>query len=540
MRSGSTRFTIGGLIVIGLIAGAVALRSDRFGTTSGTVSDGEGFTAFAGLDDAPNPPPSHPRPTHGTQFYVAPDGKPQGDGSSKHPWDLATALSQPEKVKPGGTIWLRSGTYKGNFKSKLTGDVDQPILVSQFANERATIDGSLTVDGAWATFWGFEVMNSSPDRADERRTGVEVWAPHTKFINLLVHDCGNGFGFWSSAVDSELYGNIVFNNGWQGFGRGHGHGIYTQNEEGLKLIRDNIIFNQFGYGIHAYTERGDLNGLYFEGNVSFNNGASSRDGVRYDNILIGGYKPAERITLTSNLTYNTFARTDAKPNVRLGYADTNNKDLIMKDNYFAGGDLLASFRRWEVATVTGNTFIGVERLLDLAMDPDAEASNYTWDHNTYYQSQRAAAFSLSGEALEFGAWRSATGFDQNSNWSTNDSGPAAATRIFIRQNHYEPERAHIVVYNWELKTTVDIDARSFLRVGDSYEVRSVQHYFGAPVLGGTFDGRPLRLPMTGLRVVAAVGSSAAPRPTGPVFNVFVVLKGPAKRASNPAKRESGK
>jgi hypothetical protein len=528
MRSGFAHFTIGALIVMGLIAGAVALRSDRFGATSGTVYDDNGTGASATLKDAPNPPPTYPRPTRGAQFFVAPDGKPQGDGSWKRPWDLATALSQPEKVKPGDTIWLRSGTYKGDFESKLTGDEVQPILVSQSANERATIDGSLTVDGAWTTFWGFEVMDSSPDRANERRTGVEVYGPHTKFINLIVHDCGNGFGFWSSAVEAELYGNIVFNNGWQGLDRGHGHGIYAQNEEGLKLIRDNITFNQFGLGIHAYTERGALNGLYFEGNVSFNNGAATREGVRYDNILIGGHRPAERISLINNLTYNTFTKTDTKPNVRLGYADTNNKDLTMKHNYFAGGDLLASFRSWEVATVTGNTFFGVERLLDLALPQGAAASNYTWNNNSYYQSERGAAFSLGGKALDFAGWRRATGFDENSTWVTSDSGPSAGTKIFIRQNHYEPERAHIVVYNWGLKNTVDIDVKSLLTVGESYEVRSVEHFFGAPVLSGTFDGGPLPLPMTGIRVVAPVGSRAAPESTGPMFNVFVLLRGPLK------------
>ena len=88
-----------------------------------------------------------------------------------------------------------------------------------------------------------------------------------RLINLIVHDDGQGFGFWTTTVDSEIYGSLVYNNGWLGPDRGHGHAIYTQNLDGTKRIYDNILFNQFSYGIHAYTEGGSIQGFDIAGNL---------------------------------------------------------------------------------------------------------------------------------------------------------------------------------------------------------------------------------------------------------------------------------
>jgi hypothetical protein len=435
---------------------------------------------------------------------------------------LASALSGRSKLKPGDTLWLSGGVYKGRFKSRLAGTESQPILVAQLTNERATIDGSLWVGGEWTTFWGFEVMNSSTDRANERPTCVEVEGAHTKFINLAVHDGGNGFGFWSSAVGAELYGNIIYNNGWRGIDRGHGHGIYTQNEEGTKLIRDNLIFHQYGWGVHAYAEEGALDGLHFEGNVSFDNGAPA--GARYDNILVGGLQPAERITLVSNYTYETPTDGDAKPNVRLHYEAANNKDLTVKDNYFAGGDPVASVADWLNVTLAGNTFYGSRRLLELSLPQGVAASGYAWDDNTYYAASRAAAFSFQGRSLDFAGWQGATGFDRGSSWNAVAAGSPAGVRVFVRPNLYEPGRAHIIVYNWDRRESVDADVSGVLQRGAKYEVRSAQNFFAPPVLTGTYDGKPLRLPAGAQKIAKPVGANFNPPQTAPEFSVFVLLK----------------
>src|SRR5262245_28456071 len=100
------------------------------------------------------------------EFFVSPNASPEGTGKKKNPWSLQIAFSQPKKVKPGDTIWLRGGTYRGSFVSTLRGTAELPIRVRQFSGERATIDGDgttsdiLTIQGSYTYYQDFEVMNS--------------------------------------------------------------------------------------------------------------------------------------------------------------------------------------------------------------------------------------------------------------------------------------------------------------------------------------------------------------------------------------------
>jgi len=97
--------------------------------------------------------------------------------------------------------------------------------------------------------------------------------------------------------------------------------------------------------------------------------------------------------------------------------------------------------------------------------------------------------------------------------------------VFVRPNSYEKGRANVVVYNWSGAGSVAVDLGTTLAVGDHYEVRNVQDYFGQPVVSGTFDGSPIAIPMIGVNPPAPIGGSphTAPR-TGPDFDVFVVSR----------------
>jgi hypothetical protein len=277
-------------------------------------------------------------------FFVAPNGNPNGNGSKSQPWDLATALAGPAAIQPGDTIWLRGGTYTGDFVSRLKGAKDAPITVRQLPGERATVDlvtkdrtALFAVNGDHVRFWGFEVTCSHPVRVsktggpfagpDIRRGSIHCRASYVSFINLVVHDLGVGFGFWSEGGGGEIYGSVIFNNGWKAPDRGHGHGIYTQNVKGTKRLVDNVLFNQFSHGIHAYgSAKARIEGFHIEGNAAFNNGSLSGLEHLAPNILVGGGAPARQITLTDNFTYHPAPATS----VRLGYGAVND-DLTLTD-----------------------------------------------------------------------------------------------------------------------------------------------------------------------------------------------------------------
>ena len=428
------------------------------------------------------------------EFLVSPDGKPSGDGSRARPWDLATALAHPASVRPGDTIWLLGGKYVGGFESRLKGAAAAPITVRQAPGMRATIDGVgekntlLTVSGEWTRYWGFEVMSSNPKRQaqtpgsappESNRGGVNATGSNLAFINLVVHDGSSGFGFWSSGEGGEIYGCIIYNNGWEAPDRGHGHAVYAQNRIGTKRLVDNVMFNQFCYGIHAYgSSRAFINGFHVEGNVSFNNGAAKSPTSLHPCILVGGGSPSERIEVIENYTYSTGYGAAA---MQLGYGAAN-KDAVVKDNYFVGP---TSIRKWEKVALTGNTFIGTGTPVTVAPPvADPRTSNVIV------------------------------------------SGRPQGVKVAVRPNAYEPGRAHVIVYNWDRRPAVDVDLSKVLKTGAKFKVASAQDFFGEPVLAGKYDGKPVRLPMKEYRAVPPVGKETyVPPATGPEFNVFVVLPG---------------
>ena len=161
-------------------------------------------------------------------------------------------------------------------------------------------------------------MNSNPARGPERSAPecIDTYEGSTgvKIINMVLHDCGQGIGFWTYSPDGEAHGNVIYYNGWQGTGgdRGHGHGIYTQNQNGTKLISDNIIFDQLGLGIQAYgSGSAYLNNVTIDGNVIFNNGSTSTGSILVDNILVAIGSVPHNIKVTDNYTWHTPARTTA-------------------------------------------------------------------------------------------------------------------------------------------------------------------------------------------------------------------------------------
>ena len=139
-----------------------------------------------------------------------------------------------------------------------------------------------------------------------------------RFVNLVIHDMpGCGVGFWQENSDSEIYGSLIYFNGSSKFE----HGIYTDNQNGSKRIADNILFNNYGYGIHAYASGSASyeNNITLDGNVSFNNGLLAGQPPQ-SNLLLGvdtgGPAPALNPAITNNFTYYA-SQTTLRPTIRV-------------------------------------------------------------------------------------------------------------------------------------------------------------------------------------------------------------------------------
>ena len=424
----------------------------------------------------------------------------------------------------GNTFTVTRGTYSTTPTTHAAG-----TAVRRFANV-------LTINGAYTWYWGFEVTNSYTNRVlstsgsnppEKRGEALIVYGPGSKIINLIIHDTGQGIGFWSQAVNAEVYGNIIYNNGWEAPDRGHGHGIYTQNDTGTKRILDNILFDNFGdYGIHAYgSSAASLTGFYLEGNVSF-----------HGQWLVGGIGPAGHITMVKNYLYGS--------GFKLGYSNRANEDATVRDNYvYATLPLQASW--WRNLTVTGNTFVGKPAGsgsgVTYYMREGGVIEDHFFDNNTHYNGRTNNATTIfnirntdeTTTHYTFNEWRQ-LGYDLHGTYISLPNQPARPTGIVvkIRPNQYEPGRAHIIIYNWQLATSVSVGlSESGLKIGQHYEIRDAQNFLGAPVASGVYNGNPVTISLTGLTAVNPIGNATRVcTHTSPEFATFVLV--PTGTSSN--------
>lgn len=421
-------------------------------------------------------------PAAAANYYVSPRGDSNGRGTPQAPYRLSEALSG-QVGRPGDTFWLRGGDYPlGHLSTEVHGEPGKLITFRQFPGERAHILGSLSFWGAarYLVLRDFELSSGVSNRVSRQVgvgfnptdlldfcEGIQVYASDCNFINLVVHDTVRS-GFWTSsaAINTLIYGCLVYNVGWSSPDNAEGHSYYLQAPG---EVSDCLALNSAGAGFHVYSDSpGErIGNLEMEGDLAC--GAGALQSVRpYRDWIIGVDRPAmmaDNIRLRRNLGYVIPGARTLGP-VQLGRQQLNGR-LVLESNYWPQG---VSMGQWQNCT-------GAEML------ETAPGQNFT------------------------------------------------GTKIFIRTNRYEPGRAHLMIYNWDRHAKVAVNICSILPPGTCYEVRNAGDFFGAPVLSGIFDGEPIELSMTGLSVARPSGGLATPPPTGPVFNVFILL--PVRTISKP-------
>ncbi len=287
---------------------------------------------------------AHQLPADAADWHVATNGLPDGSGTPAAPWDIGSALDGSKKILPGDTLWIHPGRYKHppkvggtGYIVRLAGRDGAPVQVRAWQGERVTIDGGLDVQppAAQLWIWGLEILvseprPSSPVEPDPTYANVNrPWGglnvsggKNCKFINLVIHDNTQGVSWWVGSQASEMYGCLIYDNGWAGTDRGHGHAVYTQNNEGIKTISDCIFTGGYGYTLHAYgSSRADVNNYLAEGNIAYD----------AHTFLIGGGKPSHGIRLLTNCFFGVP--------VQLGYSAPTNEDCEVRGNLIVDSGL---------------------------------------------------------------------------------------------------------------------------------------------------------------------------------------------------------
>lgn len=488
------------------------------------------------------------------QFHISPSGTALGNGTINSPWDIQTAFNHPNQVVAGDTLWLHDGVYSGNFTSNLNGAQNNFIYVLQYPNERAKIEdnratasgGTLQINGSWTIYKDFEVCNSNTTRTSSgdhsfRPMGLQVNAPNTKFINLIIHDTGHGFGFWKEAIDAEIYGCLIYNCGTAnspGVYSTHGHGIYSQNNTGVKKIKHNLLFNQFGFGLHIYPNPGNISGYLIDGNTLFNNGRLTSDTIRYNNILVNTYSPytCENITVINNNTYdnrNNYIYTALiEADIYLGSSIKSKKLVVENNNFFGKGRAGMAILNWDTVKFNhNNTYYLKNGSMGLVLPNGTATSAYSWNNNNYFGGNYNNQFSYQyGLSNPFSNWKLSTSFDGASTY--NASAPSSNITV-VQANDYEVGRANVIVYNWENKTNIDIDLSSIgLQDGQTFKIVDAADYFGTPLLSDSYDAlNTVSTVNISSRTVAAPVGLSSLASTAPEFITLVVLPSAISTAS---------
>ncbi len=298
-------------------------------------------------------------PRLGATWYVSPQGASDNPGTADAPWDLASTLAGRPAVQAGDTVYLLEGTYRRRpkelFEVRLQGAVDRPIQIRPAAGQRVMIDGGLSIQSPSAHVWIFdlEIFVSEPlpaqpvaagsNPADLRRPvgGVHMHGgSDCKYINLIIHHCNQGISCWKDERNPEIYGCILYDNGWVGADGGHGHCIYTQNDQGTKTISNCIMTCPYEgcYTLHASgAELAPVNNYLLTENICYEKGL----------FLVGGMRPSEGVRVQRNVLYGI--------DMKIGYNAPYNEDCEILDNVVVNGKLETA--RYRKVTWDGNLIL---------------------------------------------------------------------------------------------------------------------------------------------------------------------------------------
>ncbi len=480
------------------------------------------------------------------EWHVTPQGSASGDGSMGAPWDLATvAFGGAGVVAPGDTVWIHEGLYGDGGNQPVDfvmyGAPGAPIIVRAAPGERATIDGGVTVSGDYVWLWGLEVTNLGTQRdvtstagdPQARLGGVNLYGLGLNAINLIVHNTGHpAIGFWTGPGDgAEVYGCLIFGNGIYDptlNGAPRGNGTYGQDLAGhSRRIADNISFRNWTEGLDAHSSgQAYVDNFTFEGNIVFDNPVAnlSTNTIDPNNGQVG-------LRILDNCTYRRPTENGKASAIFGYYDDVINEDITMTGNYFVNGsddDRSIHIKLFRQGTVTNNTVV-TDRYFFWWWNGVPNES-FVWDANTYYLAGGTGAPFVLGPSSDvangqdfndFATWKARTGFDATSSLT---NGRPSGLHVCKRRNEYEPERAHLAVYNWDAAPAVPLDLSDLVAAGQTFEIRDAQNYFGPPILTGTYAGGAVDLPMTSTAVAEIRGTYDhwQNQHTGPVFGAFVL------------------
>jgi hypothetical protein len=377
---------------------------------------------------------------HGAEWHVSTNGAAANPGTEAAPWDISSALGGKQKVAAGDTVWIHCGTYKSatrqgsmGYLVKLAGGEGRPVHVRAWKGDRVTIDGGLDVQAPASHLWLWDLEILV---SEPRPAGPIPPDPTYRNVNRPWGGLNVYGGDHCKFINLVVHDNCQGASWWAGSKESEMHGciFYDNGWAGTDRGHGHAIYTQNKEGVKTISD------CLFTGGYGYTLHAYGSSRADVDHYLVEG-----------NVAWNahTFLLGGGKPShgirlltnffygvpVQLGYSAPTNDDCEVRGNSIANAGL--TINRFGRVLKADNTVFG-----------------------------------------------------------KNDPRPKTNQAI-LRPNKYEPRRANLVIFNWEGKATVTVDATGFLKAGESFRLLDPRGFFGKPVMVGKAAAPSITVPMSG-------------------------------------------
>jgi Protein of unknown function (DUF1565) len=286
------------------------------------------------------------------QLYVSTNGSDSDPGTAAKPFKTISRAAS--LTKPGTTVHVASGTYRGNVTTNVSGTATARIRYVSDTKWGAKIVGTgtefmWTNRGNYTDIVGFDITGPG-------REGIVNLASHTLIQGNHVHNLtvsggctgGGGAGINNAsytASDGDIIGNVVHDIGVPGKCNAV-HGIYSANPRAR--IINNIVYRASSWGIHLWHAADQV---LVANNTVFANGSADMGG----GIVIGAGDKPGGVTLNNTNVVNNIVVNNPKSAIMEFCYDredcTGTKNLFANNLIYGNGKPISLRKGRETGTV---------------------------------------------------------------------------------------------------------------------------------------------------------------------------------------------
>ncbi len=254
-------------------------------------------------------------------------------GTITNPIKFASVITHAG-VLPGDSIYLRGGTYTGDWITSINGTSEAPITIQPYNNEPVTINGSLQIGGIHTHWRDITIINSADNVVN---SALYLTQPGTWIDGFDISCSGamQGISWFGSGV-GKLINSTIHNT--------LDYGIYAHNHLGGLREITNCTFSNIGgyYDIHLYSDGNKVRDYVISGCT-----------MNKPRVVHSGYE-VSGIKFINNTFHNWLK-------IGNGRTVVDTRESIVTGNVFEGEGIGLSIIDPSTTQVLDNTFVVKQR-----------------------------------------------------------------------------------------------------------------------------------------------------------------------------------